>query len=121
MQRLPILRINSLVWDIAGFVVHLDRSLTWCVAIVARTKTNKTHSDTGEGGNMIDRDEACRQVHGLDKRLLFAEGRTLYYHLQRIMKRSVVFPTESDYSALARNLDLTVPYVRKRIEIFLFD
>jgi len=70
--------------------------------------------------------EAERQVSGLAEQhaRMFAAGRDMYYallHHHKYRGESIVFPTAQQYRDLARMLDLPLPYVRKRVEIFLFE
>ena len=74
---------------------------------------------------MIDRHEAYRQVEGLELAILKKEGRDLYQafsHIKKYRNKQLpILPTHEDYEALARNLDLTVPYIKKRVEAFLLN
>ena len=52
------------------------------------------------------------------KRKEFAEGRDIWYEYQQV--NGYAFrPTEEGLKKLSRNLDLNVPYIRKRINTFL--
>ena len=69
--------------------------------------------------------EAERMVEGMKecRQRTFEDGRQMYAafrHLKQYRGRCITFPTGEQSRDLARSLDLSVSYVRRRVEFYLF-